>query len=178
MEHAETTTEILALLPTLSLPELERLASAIRAELEGRAEAPIIRRITLRKKDLNARGNGTQQTRRVRLPGGTTGWASDLAQDVTGSWSSGSYLAADRKCCEEGYVPVGTVVLAFASTMRGGAKSGRADLSAGVVVSVERGREIRAAADGRSDSIEWGLSTRRRGEEVEVQLPGGEWVAV
>lgn len=51
------------------------------------------RTIICRTKDLNARGNGTQETRRVRLPDGTRGWASDILEDVTGSWSSGTFYA-------------------------------------------------------------------------------------
>jgi hypothetical protein len=86
--------------------------------------------IICRRKDLNGRGNGTMQTRRVRLPDGTAGWASDLAEDVSGTWEQGSYLASQRRCCERGYFPIGTIVLEFESTLRGGPAPDRRGLVA------------------------------------------------
>lgn len=155
-------------LSKLSVEELEALAASVAAELAGRREAqePVLRRILCRKKDLNARGNGAQVTRRVRLPSGETGWASDLAQDVDGSWENGSYLASQRRCGERGKVPVGTVVLEYESSLRGGQKTGRATISAGVV------------GEDESKTIDWGLSTRGKGTEVDVKLPTGEWVRI
>ena len=167
----------------LPTEDLERQAAAIAAEIQRRrAETePQQRRIVLRKKDLNGKGNGEQETRRVLLPGGTSGWASDHAQDIEGSWESGSYLASQRRCSETGLVPVGTIVLAYESRLRGGQKQGRAEAKAGIVVSVEEGRQVRESrgvSDERSDSIRWGLSTRRRGQVIEVQTPTGEWEEV
>ena len=167
----------------LPTEDLERQAAAIAAEIQRRrAETePQQRRIVLRKKDLNSKGNGCQKTRRVLLPGGTSGWASDHGQDIEGSWESGSYLASQRRCSETGLVPVGTIVLSYESRLRGGEKQGRADVEAGIVVSVEEGRQVRSdrgETDGKSDCIRWGLSTRRRGQVVEVQTPTGEWMEV
>jgi hypothetical protein len=140
-----------------------------------------IRTITLRTKDLNGRGNGTQETKRLRLTDGTSGWASDLAQDVTGDWSSGTFRASDRGCAQRGDVEVGAIVLEYTSSFRGGSKNGPATMRGGIVVSLEEGRAVRAergVADGKSDCIRWGLPTRRRGDAVEVQTSSGEWVEV
>lgn len=136
------------------------------------------RTIICRQKDLNARGNGNQDTRRVRLPDGTRGWASDVLEDVTGYWSSGTFLAADRRCAQRGRAPVGTVVVEYSSSFRGGKKSGTASIRAGIVVSEEEGAILAAeAGDAKPHAIRWGLSYRRRGSDVEVKV-GDEWVAV
>lgn len=166
-------------LTTLTTEELREMAAAIAAELEKRqpAETPVAeapkaegpRRIICRSKDLNAKGNGPMETRRVRLPDGAAGWASDMAQDLSGTWEQGAYLASQRRCTERGYFPVGTIVLAFVSSLRGGAKTGPASVKAGVIVSTEEDAE---------HPIRWGISTRGRGSNVEVQTPGGEWVSV
>ena len=161
-------------LTTLTTEELREMVAAIAAELERRepAEAPTPeapRRIVCRKKDLNGRGNGPMETRRVRLPSGAAGWASDLAQDVSGSWESGHYLASERSCMERGFFPVGTIVVAYVSSLRGGAKSGSASVKAGIII---------PAAEDPKNPIRWGLSTKGRGTNVEVQLPSGEWVSV
>lgn len=123
--------------------------------------------IVLRKRDLNCKGNGIEVHRRVRLPDGLTGWASDIAEDITGSWSSGTFLAADRHAIQRGVVPVGTVVLAFERSLRGGQKSGAASVAAG---------RVGLDNDGKT-KIEWGLSTRKRGQEQQVKI-GEEWIAV
>lgn len=170
-------------LTTMAEAEIRDLIAAAQAELARRAPAePELRRILLRQKDLNARGNGTQETRRIRLPDGAAGWASDLAQDVTGDWSSGTLRADDRRCSQHGHVPVGTIVLAFDSSFRGGQKHGPASVVGGVVVSTAQGVAVRKERtgkdDGKSDAIRWGLSTRRRNGDYEVQTPDGEWVTV
>jgi len=138
------------------------------------------RKIVLRRKDLNAKGNGTQETRRVRLPDGRHDWATAIAENVEGSWSSGTFLAVDRSASQVGLVPVGTLVLHYESPFRGGRKSGTATVEGGVVVSLEEGCAVRVArglADGKSDSIRWGLSTRQYNNESQVQL-NGEWYTV
>ena len=172
-----TTTTDLTTMTTLTTEELREMAAAIAAELKRRAEEPTPetpiaeapRRIVCRKKDLNGRGNGPMETRRVRLPSGAAGWASDLAQDVSGSWESGHYLASERSCMERGFFPVGTIVVAYVSSLRGGAKSGSASVKAGIII---------PAAEDPKNPIRWGLSTKGRGTNVEVQLPSGEWVSV
>lgn len=174
-------------LTTMTTEELREMAAAIAAELKRRAEEPTPetatpetpiaeapkpeapRRIVCRKKDLNGRGNGPMETRRVRLPSGTAGWASDLAQDVSGSWEPGCRLASERSCMERGYFPVGTIVVAYVSSLRGGSKTGPASVKAGVIVSAEEDAE---------HPIRWGLSTKGRGANVQVQTPAGEWVSV
>lgn len=169
-------------LTTLTTEELREMAAAIAAEMERRAEEPTPetpiaeapkpeapRRIVCRMKNLNAKGNGPMETRRVRLPHGATGWASDLAQDLSGGWEQGTYLASQRRCTERGYFPVGTIVVAFESGIRGGSKTGPASVKAGVIVSAEEDAE---------HPIRWGLSTKGRGANVQVQTPGGEWVSV
>lgn len=124
-------------------------------------------KLKLRFKELNARGNGSQTTRRLRLPDGTTGWASDIAENVTGHWSQGTYLAADRNACQRGYVPVGSIVLDFETPFRGGSKAGKATLRAGVVQADENGNA----------KIKWGLATRRHEDDWQVQA-GQEWLSV
>lgn len=161
-------------LTTMTTEELREMAAAIAAELESReaAEAPKpteLRRIVCRSKDLNAKGNGGMETRRVRVPCGATGWASDLAQDLSGNWEQGAYLASQRRCTERGCFPVGTIVVAFESGIRGGSKTGPASVKAGVIVSAEEDAE---------HPIRWGLSTKGRGANVQVQTPAGEWVSV
>lgn len=126
------------------------------------------RRIVCRQKDLNARGNGVQEVRRVRLPDGNTGWASELAQDLKGGWSNGAFLASERKCAQWGEFPVGTLVLAFESQFRHGSKIGTATIAGGVVDDGVDGRE----------PIRWGLSTRRRGQDVQIQAPDGAWLDI
>lgn len=124
-------------------------------------------RIKLRYKDLNARGNGSQTTRRLRLPDGTHGWASDVAENIEGHWSSGTYLAADRSACQRGMVPVGTIVLDFETPFRGGSKAGSAKINAGTVGLDTEGKT----------EITWGLSQRRKGDVWQVQVDG-EWLEV
>ncbi len=142
----------------------------------------MMRRITLREKDLNARGNGHQITRRVLLPSGESGWATDYAENIEGSWSAGTFRASERHCSQSGQVPVGTLVLEYNSPFRGGAKTGQATMRGGIVVTEAEGRAVRAerlgADDGKSDCIRWGLATRRRGAVVEIQTPAGDWMAI
>ncbi len=164
-------------LTTLTTDELRDMAAAIATELERRAEEPTPetpvaeapRRIVCRKKDLNGKGNGPMETRRVRLPSGAAGWASDLAQDLSGSWESGHYLASERSCMERGFFPIGTIVVAYVSSLKGGAKSGSATVKAGVII---------PSAEDPKNPIRWGLSTKGRGTDVQVQTPAGEWVSV
>ncbi len=164
---------------SLTIEELQGMSTAIAVELDRRRQAELptpaepepdeLRKIICRTKDLNCKGNGPMETRRVRLPDGTTGWASDLAQDLSGSWEQGSYLASQRRCKERGFFPVGTIVLAYESSIRGGSKSGPASVNAGIIVSAKEDAE---------NPIHWGLSTKGRGANVQVQTPAGEWVSV
>jgi hypothetical protein len=161
-------------LTTMTTEELREMAAAIGAELASREAADTrkpaeLRRIICRSKDLNAKGNGPMTTRRVRVPNGSAGWASDMAQDLSGSWAQGSYLAAQRRCTERGFFPVGTIVVEYESGLRGGQKSGPATVRAGVIVSADEDAE---------HAIHWGLSTKGRGTNVQVQTPAGEWVSV
>ena len=160
------------------------LAQDIRA-LAARAlqaqPAPVeveLRQIICRSRDLNSRGRGTEAHRRVLLPTGESGWASELATNLTGDWSRGTVRASDRRCTQRGYFPVGTVVLALE---KGVPANGPATADAGRIVSEERGKEIRierGVDDGKSDPIEWGLETRRRGRANTEVLVDGNWVEV
>jgi hypothetical protein len=132
-----------------------------------------LRRIICRSRDLNARGRGTEEYRRVLLPTGESGWASDLAVNLVGDWSHDKM----RYCTQRGEFPVGTVVLALKKSVPA---RGPATAAAGRVVSKARGEEVRLGRgrdDGKSDSIEWGLATRKRGK-VTLVLVDGTWVKV
>jgi hypothetical protein len=153
-------------LATLEQADLEALARDIQAEIARRA--PEYRQIVCRQQDLSCSGSGPRETRRVRLPDGRAGWASDLAQNLRGHWSTGR-TAADRHSKEEGEFPVGTVVLSYTNKLEKRSKNGGASVRCGVIVSL---------AEDPTEAIRWGLSTRGRGAEVEVQLPGGEWTRV
>ena len=126
-------------------------------------------KIKLRFKSLNARGNWAQITRRLRLPDGHHGWASDLAEDVEGSWSSGTYLASERHASQSGRVPIGTIVLEFESPFRNGQKSGSAQVTAGFLLD---------KPDENGKHLKWGLSTRKQGLNYQVKTTEGEWVDV
>lgn len=164
----------------MTVSELEELRDAVVSEIDSRT-ANQMRTIVCRAKDLNSRGNGAMQTRRVRLPSGETGWASDLAEDLSGHWESGSYLASQRRCTEKGDFPVGTLVIEYESGMRGGSKTGSASVRAGIIVDNAKGQEVRLNRgfdDGKSDIIEWGLKTKGRGKDVSVRTPAGDWVSI
>lgn len=124
-------------------------------------------RVVLREKDLNGRGNGTQDVRRARTPDGRLGWATDLAIDVQGSWAAGTFTAAQRQCQQTGMLPVGTILLAYDTGFRKGQKMGPPKITAGIVD---------ADPDARG-GVDWCLSTRGTGRDVEV-LSEGRWIAM
>lgn len=138
-------------------------------------------RILLRDRDLNGKGNGTEEHRRVALPGGAAGWAADLAGDVTGSWSRSGIRAHERRCSQTGVVPVGTVIAAFDKPLSGYRASASAEVAAGIALA-----EPPAEMIGRwswkplkgGGGILWGLSWRRVDGDVVVSLPDGTTRAV
>lgn len=156
-------------LTTMTTEELQALRDRVTAALAARQSTPTpaLRQIICRTRNINSRRRGTQVSRRLRLPDGTTGWASDIAQDVTGDWPAPGSRAAERKAVQRGRVPIGTIVLEYETPIDGGRKS-RATITAGIVV----------GGGDATTPIEWGLSTRRRGEAVEVQTTEAGWVTI
>lgn len=131
-----------------------------------------LRQIICRRKDLNARGRGEQETRRVRLPTGEHGWATDLAINLEGSWSSGSYLASERHCCERGYFPPGTIVVAFDRTI--GRGNHRAEVTAGILLTQKE-------QPPGTNKIDWSLPVQRKGFGSNTLITvehNGEWLEV
>ena len=126
-------------------------------------------KIRLRKRDFSTSGNGTEEHRRVRLPDGTTGWASDLATNVEGDWPRRSDRKEWRQAKQVGEVPAGTVIVDFERRFRGGGGQGRAEITAGLVLE---------APDVDGNLVAWGLEARRVGEKVQVVLPDGSTVEI
>jgi hypothetical protein len=130
---------------------------------------PVMVRINARSRDLNGKGNGQEEHRRLRMPHlNATIWAAD-GQDVRGNWvPRGGTFAASRRCSQTVLVPVGTIVVAFDRSFRAYERTGSAEVKAGVVSDrpIEAGKSV----------IDWTLSTRRTSGKVEVQFPSGEWV--
>jgi len=144
-------------------------AIAAKARVEPAEAEPARVRILARKRDWNARCNGTEENRRILEPGDSMfRWAAE-GQDVRGSWEGRGGLASARLCKQTVSVIVGTVVVAFDRDFRGGVARGGATVTAGVVV---MGEDDKA-------KIEWGgLSTRGSGKTLEIKLPNGEWIYV
>lgn len=126
-------------------------------------------KIRLRKRDFSTSGNGTEEHRRIRLPDGTTGWASDLATNVTGDWPKRSDRKEWRAAKQVGEVPAGTVIVDFERRFRAFEGQGRATITAGLVLE-------EPDADG--NTVAWGLEARRVDEKVQVVLPDGSVVEV
>lgn len=126
-------------------------------------------KIRLRKRDFSTSGNGTEEDRRIRLPDGTTGWASDLATNVEGDWPKRSDRKEWRQAKQVGEVPAGTVIVDFERRFRAFGGQGRATITAGIAL---------AEADADGKWVAWGLEARRLGEKVQVVLPDGSAVEV
>lgn len=130
-----------------------------------------LRQIICRRKDLNARGRGEQETRRVRLPDGEHGWASDLAINIEGNWSSGSFRASERYCCQRGYFPPGTLIVAFDRTI--GRGNSPAKITAGILLTQKE--------QPGTNKIRWGLPVQRKGRGADTVVKvehEGEWLEV
>lgn len=130
---------------------------------EGRPQ-----RIYTRLKALNGCGTGWMWTRRVLLPGGARGWASDLAINSEGKWYSGFAKPHQRDCRQSGVFPANTIVLEYATEMLEGERLAPALARAGLIRDPEL-YEMDACLD---DPISWTCDTRRPGALIEVQLPG------
>lgn len=112
-------------------------------------------KIAARRRHLNGRGNGTEEHRRVILPGETEQeWATDVGP-LTGSWERMGRLASQRRCAEYVEVPEGTIVIDYERRVRAYEKQGRAAVTVGIV---------------RGDDVEWGLPYRRTQDGVVVDV--------
>jgi hypothetical protein len=126
--------------------------------------------IKLRERDLNARGNGSEEFRRVvtldPLPEGAeqgtgrSSWARDAAERITGDWLPMGHLASNRSCRERGYVPLGTIVIAIDYSIRGYRREGKPRYSVGLVQS---------GADGKAE-IDWDA-----GQHIKCQQVGRDY---
>lgn len=130
--------------------------------------------IKLRDRDLNAKGSGTEEHRLVVLLDtapedptvmgtGRAKWARDCAERVTGDWLRMDFRAANRKCGERGWVPIGTLVIAIDKSIRGYKSEGRATYALGVVG---------ADAEGKT-KITWNLPGKDG--HVKVESNGSGW---
>lgn len=109
--------------------------------------------IICRYRDLDFRGNGLQELRRVCLPDGRTGWAEELAQGLNGFWTN-------RTGVQWGEFPLGTLVISLSSEVRRGVV-GTATVAGGVL-------------DG-EHPIRWGRPLRYYKAKLQIKSPEGIW---
>ena len=129
---------------------------------------PRTMRIIARERRWNAKGNGEEENRRIKIPGEGPIWASD-GPNLDGDWQPRGMLAAQRKCKETVEVPEGTVIVAFDKPYSGGQPRGSAQVTAGIV---------EYDADKEKLVINWDLPVRRKDGGHEVSLPAGEKVVL
>jgi hypothetical protein len=132
--------------------------------------------IKLRDRDLNAKGNGTEEHRLVVkldaaaedptvIGTGRAKWARDHAERVTGDWLRMDFRAANRQCGERGWVPIGTLVIAIDKTIRGYKSEGRATYTLGVVG---------IDAEGKT-KITWEKDLPGKDGHVKAESNGSDW---
>ena len=86
--------------------------------------------IIVRDKNISCGGNGRITSVRVVTPDGRKGWASDVAENITGFWYSYGTRKHERKCSQQGDVPVGSIVVEFSRTIKHGQKVGPSTIKA------------------------------------------------
>lgn len=134
----------------------------------------LMARILLRARDLNCKGNGTEEHRLVvtldvapedpaRKGTGRTQWAGNAAERVSGGWERSGYLASQRKCGEFGFVPVGTILIAIDKRISHYRSVGRPSYSVGRV----------GLLDGKT-AIDW--NTAGVLEHIKVSEVSGRYV--
>lgn len=125
-------------------------------------------RIRARYRDWNAKSNGSEVHRRGRFPTGETGWLKDIGSSPQGQWLPRDFRAAARSASQTVLVPVGTIIVDFEKPFRGGAPSGPAVVTVGVV-----------RAEGGKAKFDWGgLKFKQSGCDVVVTLPSKEKVTI
>jgi len=86
--------------------------------------------IIVRDKNISCSGNGRITSVRVVTPDGRKGWASDVAENITGFWYNYGERKHERKCSQQGDVPVGSIVVEFNRTIKHGQKVGPSTVKA------------------------------------------------
>lgn len=108
-------------LTNFSIGELESLRISVDRELArrhedgGHTETMYDVPLLARKRDLNAKGRGTEEFRKVALPDGNGGyhraqWVNDMGAVVRDDWCARGIRASERRCStnvEIGELPVG-----------------------------------------------------------------------
>lgn len=147
----------------MTVQELQAAVAAAQAEIASRvpeASVPEVSaptrlvRLIARKRDLNARGRGSEEFRKIALPDGAGGWkrstwVSDVGATVSNSWCSRGIRASERRCstiveAELPVGPTGAIVISFDKEVggRGGSCSVHAGFLAADPVTNSAGVEL------------------------------------
>jgi len=116
--------------------------------------------IIVRDKNISCGGNGRITSVRVVTPDGLKGWASDVAENITGFWYNYGERKHERKCSQQGDVPVGSIVVEFNRTIKRGQKVGPSTVRAFVagtdteLQTKGHGLDLQVLVDGELVSIQ------------------------